>query len=69
MQEMSQCHNVRLGALFPGKLHVCEWHEQIQLNEKKHYQQIKFKDSLLVIGPESDVFPFCVFENLQIEHA
>jgi hypothetical protein len=59
-QNAGQCHNIRLGALFTGKFHVCEWHEQIQLHEKKALHQVKFKDSLLVMGPESDSFPFPV---------
>jgi hypothetical protein len=28
-KNIGQCYNIRLGALFPGKFHVCEWHEQI----------------------------------------
>jgi len=35
-QNAGQSHNIRLGALFRGKFHVCEWHEQVQLHKKKN---------------------------------
>ena len=54
-QNAGQCRNIRLGTLFRGKFHV----GTSKFNcTKKNYQQIKFKDSLLVMAPESDVFPF-----------
>jgi hypothetical protein len=34
-QNAGECHNIRLGALFPGKFHIFEWHEQINLHEKR----------------------------------
>jgi hypothetical protein len=56
-QNAGQCHNIKLGTLFRGKFHLGT--NKFNCTEK-HYQQTKFKDSLLVMGQESDVFPVYV---------
>jgi hypothetical protein len=34
-QNAGQCRSIRLGVLFPGKFHIFESHEQINLHERK----------------------------------